>query len=61
MVRTTKKAKQMKEMEVHIEAKMLNLDVTKVDLEMMMVFFISNVILCCLIVQIIEWWSSDFH
>jgi len=34
----------MKEMEVHIKAKTLNLDVTKVDLEMMMVSVILNVI-----------------
>jgi hypothetical protein len=44
VVKTIKKAKQMKEMEVHIEAKTLNLDVTKVDLEMMMVSVILNVI-----------------
>jgi hypothetical protein len=34
----------MKEIEVHIEMETLNLDVAKVDLEMMMVSFISNVI-----------------
>jgi hypothetical protein len=43
-VKTTKRAKRMREIEVHIEVETLNLDAAKVDLEMMMVSFISNVI-----------------
>jgi hypothetical protein len=44
VVRTTKKARRMKEIEVHIEVETMNLDAAKVDLEMMMVSFILNVI-----------------
>jgi hypothetical protein len=39
-----KKGGRLKKIEVHIEVETLNLDVAKVDLEMMMVSFISNVI-----------------
>jgi len=44
VVKTTKKAERMKEIKVHIEVETLNLDAAKVDMEMMMVSFISNVI-----------------
>jgi hypothetical protein len=44
MVRTTKRVGRLKKIEVHIEVETLNLHVAKVDLEMTMVSFISNVI-----------------
>ncbi len=45
----------------HIEMRMPNLDAMKVDLEMTMVSCVSNAIQCRPIVQVIEWWSFNFH
>jgi len=44
-----------------IEMGMPNLHVVKVDLETTMVSCVLNTIQCCPIVQIIEWWSFNFH
>jgi hypothetical protein len=53
--------KMNKRNKARIEMGMPNLHVVKVDLETTMVSCVLNAIQCCPIIQIIEWWSFNFH